>query len=109
MTDQGEGTNVEPPPEGPVLLPEGRLRRRARQARLYGWATLLVAALIVIVALIVDNTRRVEIGWVFGSTHTSLVWIIVVPAIVGWFAGLATSVVIGRRLSKATESRSHGG
>ena len=28
---------------------------------------------IVIIALIVDKTRQVKIGWVFGSSHTSLV------------------------------------
>ncbi|HZP72888.1 MAG TPA: LapA family protein [Gaiellaceae bacterium] len=80
-----------------------RLRQRAHQARLYGWTALLIIALVVIIALIVDNTRRVTIGWVFGSSRTSLVWIIVVAAIVGWFAGLATSFVVRRRIRRAME------
>jgi uncharacterized integral membrane protein len=57
----------------------------------------------VIIALIVDNTRRVKIGWVVGSSRTSLVWIILVAAIVGWLAGLATSFVVRRRLRRAME------
>lgn len=51
-------------------------------ARFYSWTTLLVAALAVIIALIVDNTRQVKIRWVFGSSYASLVWIILVVAIV---------------------------
>ena len=81
-----------------------RLRGRAHRVRLYGWTTLLVAALVVIIALILDNTRRVELGWVFGTSRTSLVWIIVVAAIVGWLAGLATSFVVRRRIRRALDS-----
>jgi uncharacterized integral membrane protein len=80
-----------------------RLRHRAHQIRLYGWTALLVAALIVLVALVADNTRRVKVGWVFGSSHASLVWIILVAAIVGWLAGLATSFVVRRRIRRAME------
>jgi uncharacterized integral membrane protein len=94
-----------PRSEGPPsrLQPHQRLRHRAHQLRLYGWAGLLLVALVVIIALIVDNTRRVKIGWVVGSSRTSLVWIILVAAIVGWLAGLATSFVVRRRLRRAME------
>ena len=64
---------------------------------------MLVGALVVIIALIVDNTHRVKIGWVFGSSRTSLVWIILVAAIVGWLAGLATGFVVRRRIRQAME------
>jgi uncharacterized integral membrane protein len=96
-----------PTPDASLPAPEPtrgeRLRHRAHQARLYGWTALLVAALVVIIALIVDNTRQVKIGWVFGSSHTSLVWIILAAAIVGWLAGLATSFVVRRRIRRAIE------
>jgi uncharacterized integral membrane protein len=89
----------------PASLPQRRerFRQRAHQIRLYGWAGLLLLALVVIIAMIVDNTRRVKIGWVFGSSRTSLVWIILVSAIVGWLAGLATSFIVRRRLRRAME------
>jgi uncharacterized integral membrane protein len=63
----------------------------------------LVAALIVIIALIVDNTRQVKVGWVFGSSHASPVWILLVAAVFGWLGGLATSFVLRRRVRRATE------
>ncbi|MGI8420908.1 MAG: lipopolysaccharide assembly protein LapA domain-containing protein [Gaiellaceae bacterium] len=78
-----------------------RLRRGTRRTRLYVWAFLLVALLIVLVALIVANTRRVQVSWVFGSTHQSLVWIILVAAIVGWLTGIVTSVLFRRRTRRA--------
>jgi uncharacterized integral membrane protein len=64
---------------------------------LYTWAVLLVALLIVLVALIVANTRTVKLDWVIGSTRASLVWIILVAAILGWLLGIITSVVARHR------------
>lgn len=87
----------------PVPQRRERLRHRARQIRLYGWASLLLVALVVLIALIVDNTRRVKLGWVLGSSRTSLVWIILVAALVGWLAGLATSFIVRRRVRRAMD------
>ena len=90
------------PIEPDVDTPTGETRalrfaRHGRRARLYAWVVLLVAALVVLVALVVANTRSVKLSWVFGSTHASLVWIILVAAIVGWLAGIATSILLRRR------------
>jgi uncharacterized integral membrane protein len=74
-----------------------RFARHGRGARLYATVGLLVAALVVLVALVVDNTRSVKLSWVFGSGHASLIWIILVAAIVGWLAGIATSILLRRR------------
>jgi uncharacterized integral membrane protein len=74
-----------------------RLRRRTRRVGLYTWAVVLVALLVVLVALVIANTREVEVSWVFGSTRQSLVWIILAAAIVGWLAGIVTSVLFRRR------------
>jgi uncharacterized integral membrane protein len=93
-----ENHNEEPRPfdahkEGRV----DRLRRHGHRGLLYTWVALLAAMLIVLVALIVANTRKAKISWVFGDTRTSVIWIIVVSAIVGWVAGMATSVLLRRR------------
>jgi uncharacterized integral membrane protein len=90
----GEGVQQGPPTR------RGRMRHRAHKVRLWSWTTLLVVAVVVIIALIVDNTRKVDIGWVFGSGKVSLVWIILSAAIVGWLAGLATSFVVRRRMRR---------
>jgi uncharacterized integral membrane protein len=71
--------------------------RHRRRAKLYAWAFLLAAFFVVLVALIVANTRRVKISWVVGSTRQSLVWIIIVAALLGWLAGLVTSLLFRRR------------
>jgi uncharacterized integral membrane protein len=100
------GNEVTNPAEAPSASPatrRERVRRRARQVRLYSWTTLLVVTLVVITALIIDNTRSVKLGWVFGSSQASLVWIILVAAVVGWLAGMATSFIVRRRIRRAIE------
>jgi uncharacterized integral membrane protein len=82
-------------PEQPAVQ-ESRgdsLRRHARRTWLYTWAGAFVALLVVLIALVVANTRRVEVSWVFGSTRQSLVWIILFTAILGWLLGIVTSVI----------------
>ena len=71
--------------------------RHRRRAKLYAWALLLAAFFVVLVALIVANTRKVKISWVVGSTRQSLIWIIIVAALLGWLAGLVTSLLFHRR------------
>ncbi len=73
------------------------MRRHGRRERLYAWAVLVVVATVVLVALAVANTRQVELSWVIGSTHASVVWIIVGSAILGWLLGLATSIIFRAR------------
>ena len=70
-----------------------RFRRYALRTWLYTWAGALLVLLVLLIALVVANTRSVRVSWVFGSTHQSLVWIILATAILGWLLGIVTSVV----------------
>jgi uncharacterized integral membrane protein len=88
-----------PPPEAPrevltepVESRSSRLTRHGRRARLYLTAALFVAVLVVLIVLIAKNTRSVKLDWAFGSTHASLVWIILASAVLGWLLGIATAV-----------------
>jgi uncharacterized integral membrane protein len=73
---------------------KSRAGRHGRQSALYlGAAT----ALVLLVILIVQNTGRVRVGWIFGHSRVSLVFLILFAAILGWVAGMATSIVFGRR------------
>lgn len=74
-----------------------RARRHAQRVWLYTYATILVILLVVVVALIVANTRHVKVSWVFGSTRISLVWLVLVTAILSWLLGIVTSMVFRRR------------
>jgi uncharacterized integral membrane protein len=84
-----------------------RSRRHVRRAALYTWTGILVLLLVVVIALVAANTRSVKVSWVFGSTHQSLVWIILVTAILGWLAGIVTSVVIRFRTRAVSSDRRH--
>jgi len=89
-----------PPP--PPAAPEGRtepieprsdrVARHGRRARLYLGAAGFVGVLVVLIVLISKNTRSVKLDWAFGSTHASLVWVILAAAVLGWLLGIATAV-----------------
>jgi len=74
-----------------------RLVRHGRRGRLYSSAFALVALIVVLVVLIAANTRAVKLDWLFGSTHASLVWIVLAAAVLGWLLGITTSVVFRHR------------
>lgn len=93
MSEQHESTPDEGPSR-PAAEPRGqRLRRHGRRAGLYTWAVLALAGLVVLIVLIAANVRSVKLDWVVGSTHASLVWIILAAAVLGWLIGIATSVL----------------
>ena len=75
-----------------------RLKRHSRRVRVYTWTAVLVVTIVILVALIAANTRRVKVSWVFGDTTEHLVWIILVAALVGWVSGIATGFVARRRI-----------
>jgi uncharacterized integral membrane protein len=70
-----------------------RLSRHGHRAFLYLWTLAIVGALIILIALIVSNTRKVQVSYVFGDARTSLIWIIVISALAGWLAGIATAIL----------------
>ena len=84
---------AELPPTEPVEPPAFRRRRYGHGTGLYAWAFALVAILVVVIALAVANTRQVKLSWVIGTSHASLVWVILATAILGWLLGITTSVV----------------
>ncbi len=66
-------------------------RRKAHRGRLHGYAVLAVALVAYLVALAASNTAHVKVNWVFGSSHVSLVWLVLFAAILGWLLGLAAT------------------
>ena len=78
-----------------------RRQRHARRAGMYFQAVLAVALLTAIVALLLANGRTVEVSWVIGSSRQSVIWIVLVTAILGWLLGIFTSVLIRHRTRRA--------
>src|SRR4029077_18143227 len=81
-------------PQTEPVEPRGeRFRRHGYRTGLYAVAFSLVALLIVLIALVIANTRQVKLSWVVGTGHASLVWIILASAVLGWLLGIVTSIV----------------
>ena len=91
-------TSPQPPEAPPEIRTEpieprvDRLTRHGRRARLYAAAAGFVGVLVVLIILIAKNTRSVKLDWAFGSTHASLVWVVLAAAVLGWLLGIATAV-----------------
>jgi uncharacterized integral membrane protein len=101
MSDLSE---VPPPLASDEELPHDRKRRHARRAGMYVQAILTVGLLVVIVALLLANRRTVRMSWVVGSSRQSVVWIVLVTAILGWLLGLFTSILFRRRTRRRNDS-----
>lgn len=68
-----------------------RSRRKAHRTRLHTYAIAAVAIGAFLIALAASNTANVKVNWVFGSSHVSLVWLVLFAAILGWLLGLAAT------------------
>jgi uncharacterized integral membrane protein len=68
-----------------------RFARRSRRVRLYMYAFFAVALLVYVVALAGSNTHHVRVDWVFGNSSVSLVWLVLLAAILGWLLGLVVA------------------
>lgn len=66
-------------------------RRKAHRSRLHAYAIAGVALVAFLIALAASNTAHVKVNWVFGSSHVSLVWLVLFAAILGWLLGLLAS------------------
>jgi uncharacterized integral membrane protein len=66
-------------------------RRKAHRTRLHGYAIAAVALSAALIALAASNTAHVKVNWVLGSSHVSLVWLVLCAALLGWLLGLLAS------------------
>jgi uncharacterized integral membrane protein len=95
-----------PIPETEPVEPRSiRLRRHGHQARLYGAAFALVALLVALLALAAANTGNVKLHWVLGTSDASVLWIVIVTAVLGWLLGIATSVTFALRTRRRPAPR----
>jgi uncharacterized integral membrane protein len=81
-------------------------RRKAHRTRLHGYAIATVALVAFLIALAASNTAHVTVNWVFGSSHVSLVWLVLFAAILGWLLGLVATAAFHWRTR--APRRQHG-
>ena len=96
MTEPGTPGSPEPSPR-----PDGRQRNEARS-----WLIVIALALVVayLIWFVIDNTHTVEVHWIFGTTHGSLIWVILVSLLLGAAIGLL-ALWLGRRRSRRAQPR----
>jgi uncharacterized integral membrane protein len=81
-------------------------RRKAHRTRLHGYAIVAVALVAFLIALAASNTAHVTVNWVFGTSHVSLVWLVLFAAILGWLLGLIATAAFHWRTR--APRRQHG-
>jgi uncharacterized integral membrane protein len=84
-----------------------RSRRKAHRSRLHSYAIVTVALVAFLIALAASNTAHVKVNWVFGTSHVSLVWLVLSAAILGWLLGLVATATFHWR-TRAPRSQRGG-
>ena len=82
-----------------------RSRRKAHRSRLHAYTILAVALIAFLIALAASNTAHVKVNWVFGSSHVSLVWLVLFAAILGWLLGLVATAAFHWRTRAPRQPR----
>ena len=83
--------------ETPAETRGARFARKAHRTRLYLYAGAAVALIIFLIALVLANTDRVEVSWVFGDGSVSLVWLVLAAAVLGMLLGMILGALFHRR------------
>lgn len=86
--------------ERPTPVEETRFDRGLRYTHRTGTYLALIVAIatvVYLILLIVENSKPVQVHYVFGTSHTRLIWLIIITGLVGWVCGVATSYLIRRR------------
>jgi uncharacterized integral membrane protein len=89
---------TQPEPSTPVQ--ETRLRRGVRHGHrtgMYVATAIVIATVVYLILLIVQNSKPVHVHYVFGTARTRLIWLVIISCLIGWIAGIATSYLIRRR------------
>lgn len=71
--------------------------RESFQLRLWAIVVSLIAIAAYIVAFVAENTSRVTLHFVFFTTHTSVIWLILLSLVIGVVGGLLLSQLYRRR------------
>jgi uncharacterized integral membrane protein len=67
------------------------------QPRLWLKLLLLIAVIVFVIAFVLENRRHVQLHFVFGSSHVSLIWLILLSIGLGLVGGVLISQLYRRR------------
>ena len=83
----------------------GKAPRRKREPREIARIVVAVAGLILLVAFVLDNSQTVKVGFVFFSTQLSLIWVLLIAAVLGALVDRLVILLGQRRRSRAASKR----
>jgi uncharacterized integral membrane protein len=78
----------------------GRSPRRKRETREIVRITVAIVGLILLIAFVLDNSQTVKVGFVFFNTHISLIWVLLIAAVLGALVDRLV-ILLGQRRKKA--------
>ncbi len=64
-----------------------------------------VVGLVLLVAFVLDNSQTVKVGFVFFSTQLSLIWVLLIAAVLGALVDRLVILLGQRRRSRAASKR----
>ena len=63
-----------------------------------------VVALVLLIAFVLDNSQTVKVGFVFFSTRISLIWVLLIAAVLGALVDRLI-IILGQRRKKAAVAK----
>jgi uncharacterized integral membrane protein len=81
------------PSQGSSGRPPGRKRETREIVRI----AVAAVGLILLVAFVLDNSQTVKVGFVFFSAHISLIWVLLIAAVLGALVDRLVILVRQRR------------
>jgi uncharacterized integral membrane protein len=83
---------------GPDQNLTGRAAHKKRDNREIARIVVAVVGLVLLIAFVLDNSQNVKVGFVFFSTRISLIWVLLIAALLG--ALVDRLVILLRQRSK---------
>ena len=87
-------------PVDPVQGSPGRSPKAKREPREIIRISVAVIGLILLIAFVLDNSQTVKVGFVFFSSELSLIWVLLIAAVLGAAVDRLV-ILIGQRRRKA--------
>ncbi len=91
-------------PAGPSRGSNGRPSARKLETREIVRIVVAVVALILLIAFVLDNSQTVKVGFVFFSARVSLIWVLLIAAVLGALVDRLV-ILLGQRRKKAAAAK----